>query len=267
MIERVLMEYNDQILDYEYEEEMRDYSVGKNTPFVNWLRREIRNGNTPIVVFCGRQRSGKTATAMRFAHEIYPDKFTFDNVTSDVERFAEMYEKFDHNIIILDEASDSLYVYDWNSLFQKVFSTINDTQAYKQNIVFLILPMVHKLGKIHRYDVDAIIMTRKMRNYTTKQPEIFYKYQIHMKNYNDLTMRPPRVMTILDWCGPVPLPPEHLWKTYLTEGQKQFKDKIMQKNLQAMMKKRGQKIQPARIHLDLKQENRTPLRLPIQQQL
>jgi len=240
------------------------YRSTTNTPFVNWLKREIRNGNTPIVVFCGRQRSGKTATAMRFAYEIYPDKFSFENVTSDVEKFVELYEKFDHNIIILDEASDSLYVYDWNSLFQKVFSTINDTQAYKQNIVFLILPMVHKLGKIHRYDVDGIIMTRKLRNWETKKQEIYYKYQIHMKQYNDLTMRPPRVMTILDWCGPVPLPPPHIWDTYLSEGQKQFKDKIMQKNLAAMLKKKGPKYQRERANLDLKQENRDPVKLKIQ---
>lgn len=225
------------------------------TPFVNWVKREIRNGNTPIVVFCGRQRSGKTATAMRFAYEIYPDKFTYENVCGDVETFARRFQETDHNIIILDEASDSLYVYGWADMFQKVFSVINDTQAYKHNIVFIILPQVHKLGKLHRYDVDAIIKTTKRKNFETGKQEVFYKYKIHLKQYDDLSMKPPRVMTILDWCGAVPLPPEHLWKPYIEKGQKEFKDKLMKKNMDAMFKKLNplQAKQRVRLQHDLKQ--------------
>jgi hypothetical protein len=213
------------------------------TPLVNWIKKDVRNGNTPIVVFCGRPRSGKTAFAMRCAYELYPKKFKYEHVTGDISTFAELYSTLTNDVIILDEASDALYVYDWNSVFQKVFSVINDTQAYRHNVVFIILPMVHKLGKLHRYDVDAIIKTTKRKNYETNKPEVYYKYKIHMKNYDDLAMRPPRTMTILDWCGPVPMPPDEIWKPYIEKGQSEFKVKIMQKNLATLLKKSGQ-MQP-----------------------
>src|SRR4030042_2149414 len=163
------------------------------TPITNWLRREKRKGFAAIVVFCGRQRSGKTAMAMTIAAEVDPN-FSYDRVCADVMEFAKAYQKYNKTVIILDEASTSLYVYDWNSLFQKVFSIINDTQAFKQNIVFICLPMVHKLGKIHRYDVDAIVQVRRSKNPWTLKDEVFYKYQIQIKRYNDLSMRPPMVM-------------------------------------------------------------------------
>ncbi len=223
------------------------------TPLINWLRREVRNGNTPIVVFCGRQRSGKTAFALRAAHELYPKKFTYENLVGDIENFGAVYVKNNHNVIILDEASDSLYVYDWNSMFQRVFSVINDTQAFRHNIVFIILPQVHKLGKLHRYDVDAIIRTTKRKNYETRKDEVYYKYKIHLKNYDDLTMKPPRCMTILDWCGPVPFPPPHIWDPYIKQGQEEFKNKIMKKNMAAMMKKLRPQHAPAPVRIGLKQ--------------
>lgn len=222
-----------------------------STPLVNWLRREIKHENTPIVVFCGRPRSGKTAGAMRFAWEVYPKKFTFKNVVSSIEDFARVFSETDHNIIILDEASDSLYVYDYNSLFQRVFSVINDTQAFKHNIVFIVLPMVHKLGKVHRYDVDAVVMMTKRRNYDTNKPEIYYKYQVQLKAYNDLKMMAPRVMTVVDSCGPIPLPPEHIWKPYIDEGQKKFKDEIMKRNLEKIFKKMNPEKPKERVPLSV----------------
>lgn len=223
----------------------------KSTPLVNWLRKEIRRKNSPIVVFCGRPRSGKTAYAMRIGWELHPDKFDYAHVVRTIEEFAEAYKRYNNDVIILDEASQSLYLYDWNSMFQKVFSIINDTQAFRYNLVFIVLPMVHKLGKVHRFDVDAIVTVSRKRvydEYTQKWSDaVFYKYQIHMKRYNDLTMRPPRVMTIVESCGPVPMPPPHIWDPYINVGQKEFKDKILDEQLAKILPKK--KVAPRRVVL------------------
>lgn len=210
----------------------------KSTPIVNWLRRQVRDGFAPIVVICGRQRSGKTSAALRFAYELYPKKFKYDRLhfTKDVEEFAIAYSQLKNDIIILDEASDSLYVYDWNSLFQKVFSIINDTQAFRNNIVIIILPQVHKLGKLHRYDVDVVLQVMRSKNPITHEKETFYKYLAHIKQYSDMAMRPPRMMHIGTF-GPIPMPPENIWRPYIDVEQAAFKEEILQKKLQLIVEK------------------------------
>lgn len=210
----------------------------QSTPLVNWLRREIKHNNSPIVLFTGRPRSGKTFFAMRVAHEVYPNKFDFTHVVKDIKEFAQLFKKLNHDIIILDEASSSLYVYDWNSIYQRVFSIINDTQAYKYNIVFIILPQAIELGKLQRYKVDAVVETHRFG-----KDKVFYKYLIHLKRYSDLSMRPPLLKLIAENIGPVPQPPEHIVKPYLELQQKQFKEDILQTQIEAMDKK----INPQRI--------------------
>lgn len=241
-----------------------------STPIVRWLRREIKRNNSPIVVFCGRPRSGKTAFAMRCAWEIYPRKFQYDHVVRTIEEFAIAYQKYNNDIIILDEASTSLYVYDWNTVFQKVFSIINDTQAFRYNIVFIVLPMVHKLGKVHRYDVDAIIEVSRFTVYNEFkdkfEDQVFYKYQIHKKRYNDLMMHPPRVMNIVDKCGPVPMPPAHIWNPYIEHGQKEFKDKILSEQLAKILPKKIEKRQKVQLSPVSRPQTRILPRVKIQPQ-
>lgn len=203
-----------------------------STPLVNWLRREIRHNNSPIVLFTGRPRSGKTFFAMRCAHEIYPKKFDFTHVVKDIKEFAELFKKLNHDVVILDEASSSLYVYDWNSIYQRVFSIINDTQAYKHIIVFIILPQAIELGKLQRYKVDAVVETRRFG-----KDKVFYKYLIHMKRYSDLSMKPPLLRLIAENIGPVPPPPEFITKPYLEQQQTQFKTSILDAQIDAMDKK------------------------------
>lgn len=211
-------------------------------PLIRWLRKEKKNGFAPIVVFCGRQRSGKSLFAFTTAHELYPKTFKFEtHVVKDVEEFVKAYDKYDNDVIVLDEASDALYLYDWSSKFQKVFSIINDSQAYKMNTVFIVLPMVHKLGKLHRHDIDAVVeVTRRKAYNDVKQrweKAVFYKYQKVMKRHNDLAMKPPRVINIVENCGPVPLPPKHILEPYMAIGQSEFKKEIMKKQLNQILGK------------------------------
>jgi hypothetical protein len=216
----------------------------RNTPIVNWIRRDVfRDGNTPIVIFCGRQRSGKTAFAMYVAFCIHPEKFEFCMVVDTIEAFAEAMNKYTNTVIILDEATASLFVYDWHSFMHKVFSIIQDSQAYRHNIVFIVLPQVKKLGKLHIDDADAIIEMRKKRGFNPDtgkwEKQFFYKYLIQHKQYSELKRRDPIVQQIRTLCGPVPLPPSHIWKPYIDTAQAEYKQKILSDQLALIMNKSG----------------------------
>lgn len=205
----------------------------KTTAFVKWLKRQIKQNKTPIVVFVGETRSGKTAFAMRSAWEVYPDKFSFKNVAGTVEEWFEIYDNTDHNIIILDEASVALFVYDWNSPLQKVFSHVTSTQAYKYNIVFLILPQVQMLAKLFKHLPVAVV---EMKRYGEN---VFYKFMVVHKRYSDMNSNK-IFMTHVGDFGPVPLPPPHVWDPYITKGQGEFKERIAQ-NMRDLIKNRGKK--------------------------
>lgn len=64
-------------------------------------------GFSPIVLFTGRQRMGKTALAMRIASEINPDWTPDKFMMFRIEDFAEAYNKYSGEILILDEAGVS----------------------------------------------------------------------------------------------------------------------------------------------------------------
>lgn len=193
----------------------------ETTPIVKWLRKQIRNRKTPIVVFCGETRSGKTMFSMRVAWELYPRKFSFSkNVAGSIEKWFELYDKTDHNVIILDEASVSLYLYDWSNILQKVFTHVTNTQAYKHNIVFLVLPQVSELGKVFRYKPNAIVEVNRYGQ------RVYYKYFIVHKNYSNLNFGQIKQSFIGEF-GAVPLPPDDIVKDYLENGQQSFKEEIM----------------------------------------
>lgn len=212
----------------------------QTTAIVNWLKRDIKNENTPIIGFCGRPRSGKTLFAMRCAWEIYPDKFSFENVVNTVEDFAKLMKKLKHSIIILDEASTSLYVYDWNSYLHKVFQIINDSQAFRHNVVFIICPSLGKLDSLTKQDFDCIVEMRKTKGYDPfdrKFKKIHtYKYWIQHKQYSRMAKWKPMMSFIGEFAG-VPLPPDHILKPYMAQGQNEFKEKILDQQLDLIIKK------------------------------
>lgn len=214
----------------------------KSTAFVNWLKKDIRNGNTPIVVVCGRQRSGKTAFAMRTAWEVFPDKFKYENVVDSIETFALAMKKNRHNIIILDEASASLFVYDWNSYLHRVFSIIQDSQAYRHNVVMLVLPRVTKLDNLTKFDIDAIVEMKKVKFFDIveqkKSVKYAYKFLIHHKQYSSFRVRNPIVEMIGEFVG-VPLPPDYLWLPYISKDQQQFKEKLLDEQLDLISRKQN----------------------------
>lgn len=216
------------------------------TAIVNWLKRDIKNNNTPLLIFCGRQRSGKTAFAMRVAWEVYGDKFSFDNVVNTIEDFAKLMKTKKNTCIILDEATVSLYVYDWNSFLHKIFTIIQDSQAYKHNMVIVVLPMVSHLTSQQKEMADAVVEMKKIKVWDDKQHKFvakyFYKYMKQHQQYSNMNKRKIFMSTIVETCGPVPLPPDHIWLPYLQKGQSEFKENILDEQLAEIAKRKTAKI-------------------------
>lgn len=193
---------------------------------IQHLKNEIKKGYAPIVLFVGRQRVGKTAMSMRFAWEL-DHSWTTDLMTYKVEDFVEIYDKYNKKIIILDEAGVTLDPYEHMSITQRVYSHVIQTQAYKQNVVFLVLPRAKNIGRQHRDYVDIIIHVRGRGCYTAK---------VVVSPHDDLSFRPPFQWIAEEKFG-VPLPPAHIWKPYLESGQKQYKENILEMQKQMLTKK------------------------------
>ena len=222
-----------------------------STAVVNWLRRDIQNGNTPTVAFCGRQRGGKTAFAMRCAYELYPNSFDSMHMVNSIEEFAKAMLKFTHSVIVLDEASVSLYIYDWASFYHKIFSIIQDTQAFKHNTVFIVAPYLYALGKLHKYSVDAIITLskKKVLNETNGRIEKLhaYKFKIHHKQYDNFEVKKVITTFVGEFVG-IPLPPPEIWGPYISKGQQEFKEKILNAQLEEISRRTTIKLKEEAIH-------------------
>jgi len=197
---------------------------------ITYLKNQIRRGYAPIVLFVGRQRSGKTATSMLFAHQLDPS-WTTDLMTFKIEDFVDLYDKHNKKILILDEASVPLDPYEHMNITQRVYKHVIDTQAYKQNIVFLVLPFARGIGKQHRDYVNLIVYVKRRGYYVAKA--VFAAH-------DDLSSRPPFAW-IVEEKADVPLPPPHIWKPYLEIGQAVYKQSIMEaQKIRLALKGQGQ---------------------------
>ncbi len=188
------------------------------TGIIRYLNNRLSKGKSPIILVVGEQRSGKTALALRIAYEVDKKFDIKKQMFFDIREFATAMHKFNKRVLILDEAGVSLDPYEHMSIKQRVYNHIVQTQAYKQNIIMLVLPFASEIGKQHRKHTSAIIECRGHGRYIA--------YAV-MKWYSDLSLKPPRLMTIEEVYG-VPLPPPHIWNTYLDEFEKSYKESILE---------------------------------------
>jgi len=198
---------------------------------IKYIKHQRKKGYAPIILFVGKQRSGKTALALRIAYEV-EKKFDIDKqMFFRIEDFANAYDKFHDKILILDEAGISLDPYEHMSITQRVYSHIVQSQAYKRNIVFLVLPFASEIGKNHRKHVSAIVHVLGRGLYSLYATTSWHP---------DLSFKPPRLIHV-ETVGLVPLPPPHIWDTYITTGQESYKKEIMdlQQSLLKLKKQGG----------------------------
>ena len=185
--------------------------------FLDWARFRIRAGFSPIILIVGKQRMGKTFAALTFASWL--DK-TFDpekQMFFDILSFAKAVNKYNNKVLILDEVGVELDTYRYSDARQRAFSHIVQSQAYKQNTLFLVLPHSSDLARCHRKYVDALIVIPARRMAIMYMPSVFY----HDMNEIDIRTRKATVMV------GVPLPPQHLLELYKQRYEKQIKQGIM----------------------------------------
>lgn len=193
---------------------------------LDYIRNQRKKGYAPIVLFVGRQRVGKTSMAMRFAYEL-DKKWSLDLMTFKIEDFVKIYDKHKRKIIILDEASVPLDPYEHQSITQRVYKHVIDTQAYLGNIVFLVLPFAKGIGKQHRDHVNIIVHVKARGFYTAKAV---------LSRHDDLSFQTP-FSWIIEEVGDVPLPPPHIFDRYKNEFQEHYKKTILETQVSLLFNK------------------------------
>lgn len=204
------------------------------TALHNFIYSQFRAKFSPIVLFVGEQRTGKTQTALRYAYDLQPrltgDKFDFNlQFTSNATDFILQYNKCSNKILIFDETGADLDSYRSADAINRIFSHVIDSQAYKLNPVFLCLPFAVDFPKSHRKHVDAVVHIIRRGVHS-----IYATFSWHA-NLNDTKIRMLKIQTVIN----SPMPPKWLSDLYAKDKQVEEKEKIMDAQIQKLLKLSG----------------------------
>ena len=203
----------------------------EDTIMMRYFRFQIKCGYAPIMLICGRQRTGKTFAAMTIAEYISAfrgQKFSFSDMFFKIEDMAQRYDEESKKVFILDEAGIDLNVYEGNQLHQRVFQKIIESQAVKQNILLIVLPHARDIGAHHFHHVNCILeMTGRGKG--------ILKY-VWMR-YGELSKKPPYIEPF-EYLRDIPLPSTELSEKYLAVGQSEYKQKILSEQIGLLTQRR-----------------------------
>lgn len=188
------------------------------TILLPWARNRVRRGFAPIILIVGKQRMGKTCLGLRLASELDSNFNVDKQMFFDVISFAKATSKYNKKVLIVDEAGIELDTYRYSDVRQRAFSHIVQSQAYKQNTLFMILPHSSDLARCHRKYVDALLVIPSRGRY------IFYRPTVDYWDMNEIDIRTMKMEEISN----VPLPPDHLFNAYKSKYEKQIKQGIME---------------------------------------
>lgn len=205
------------------------------TIFMEWLQNKVKRGETPLILVVGEQRKGKTALALRLAWEISQFRKVPFEINEDmffkIEDFAYATQDKQNKTFVIDEAGISLDSYEHMSMEQRVYKHIIQTQAYKQNIVFLVLPFASEIGKQHTKHVHVILHVFDRGCYAMYRT---------IRWHNDLSQRPPR-QELMERIVGIPLPPPEIWDEYKNKHQLKYKEEIMDLQIDMIESKKKRK--------------------------
>ncbi len=191
------------------------------TIFITWVRNRIRRGFSPIVLVVGEQRIGKTCMALKLASMIDKNFSVEKQMFFDIISFARAVDKYKKRVLIVDEAGIELDTYRFSDIRQRCFSHIVQSQAYKQNTLFIVLPHSSDLAKCHRKYVKALLVVSGHGTY------IFYRPFVPYWDMNEIEFKSRKIEYIYD----VPLPPDYLYNAYKDKFEKQIKQDILEKEI------------------------------------
>jgi len=98
-------------------------------------------------------------------------KFTSNNPI----KFVELWDKYEREIIVLEEVAEQMFYLDWHNIMARVFSSTTSTQGLKRNICFLITPYFDDLVKNARSKLDLVAIFHH-RNDTRRTVVVTPKY-------------------------------------------------------------------------------------------
>lgn len=194
--------------------------------FLSWAKHRIRTGYCPIILIVGKQRAGKTCMALKLAYELDHNFNVEEQLFFDVMSFAKAVKKYNRKVLVLDEAGVELDTYRYSDVRQRCFSHIIQSQAYKQNTLFIVLPHGTDLAKCHRKNIDVLMVI------PTRGAYFCYKPNIRYWDLNDLDIRTKK----MEMCYNVPLPPNHIFMAYKSKFEKQVKIDILDSEINKLEK-------------------------------
>lgn len=116
------------------------------------LVKKYMNKGSPIIGVFGYPRSGKTETSMTWAWLFKGDGFNpRENLYSGVKKL--MLDILEKNLwnraLVYDESEKDLDIGAWNSRLNRVLNKYTATQAYRKNLLFIIMPFARLVPWIH----------------------------------------------------------------------------------------------------------------------
>lgn len=198
---------------------------------IRYLKHQLKTGFSPIILVVGRQRTGKTSLALRLAYELEGKDFDVEKqMFFDIPSFIRAIDKYTKKVIILDEAGVELDPWKAMDNRNRAYSHIIQTQAYKNNVIFICLPFASEFGKTHRKHVQAVIHCTKRGSYN-----LYSAWSWHP----DLNFTKIR-MTTVENVRKVSMPPEEIYNVYKNKYEKQMKKQIMDSELKKFEPKQPQ---------------------------
>lgn len=103
----------------------------------------------------GETQKGKSTSAytiMRMLHKKrYNEEWDYTKYCArSLEEFIDIFDKYDHKFILYEEASRDINVATWYDTMNKLFNILLQTQAYKHNLVLIVMPMSLGISKRQR---------------------------------------------------------------------------------------------------------------------
>jgi hypothetical protein len=126
---------------------------------------DIRKRYSPIILICGRPRSGKSMFAIFLANAIssmlYYEWFNMDELYFYPKDLLRNITNTGYQIMVLDEAGSSLNKREWHKDFTFSFDKILQTQGFLNNVYIFVLPFASDLVKDCRKYIDFLCYTKK----------------------------------------------------------------------------------------------------------
>lgn len=129
------------------------------------ILQDIRNMYSPIILICGRPRSGKSVFALFISNVIstilYYQWFSLKDLYFFPKDLLRGINDYGNQILVLDEAGSSLNKRQWFTDFTFAFDQILQTQGYLNNVYIFVLPFASDLVKDCRKYVDFMCHTKR----------------------------------------------------------------------------------------------------------